>query len=280
MGCTTLHHFSIVKTPEILQSAYLMKVTLLLGACLLGAMGILSATTLDNATISYIQNDVSVADVKMVAMQGGSTTKTPATLNQAVNKNNAIVTGDKSRAELKFNDNTVVRLGQFTVFTFTEGTRDINLKQGSALLNVPKGLGRTNIKAAAVTAAITGTTVLFQAFDSYAAIYVYEGSVVGPNGETIGPGQVLIFENGQYRKESFDIKQSLTTGALFTKFLDSPNNDPFTLDAITRMIAAGLGKDLPENTDDNPQIDAILNKLIEIDQATEPEDPFNPYYAN
>jgi hypothetical protein len=222
-----------------------------------------ASVNFEKATITYIQKDVAVADVKLLSLDGNVVQKTNAYLNQPITKENAVVTGDKSRAELKFNDGSVVRLGQFTVFTFKEGTRDIDLKQGSALMNVPKGMGRTNIKAAAVTAAITGTTVLFQVFDGFGAIYVYEGTVEGPNGQVLGPGEVLIFENGKYRKEEFDISQGVKSAGLFTKFTASPNAGLFTLDQILRLIASQKDADVPDNSDKEKFIDAILNREIE-----------------
>jgi hypothetical protein len=225
-----------------------------------------AAQTLDRATITYLQNDVAVADVKMLNTSGGQVNKTAATLNQPVTRDNAIITGDKSRVEMKFNDGSVVRLGQFTVFSFKEGTRDINLKQGSALMNVPPGMGRTNIKAAAVTAAITGTTVLFQAFEGYGAMYVYEGTVTVPPNFVLGPGDALIFENGRFRVEKFDIRQGVSSAALFTKFTESPNAGPFKLAEILEKAAEDLGIDLPDNMDDTRNIDAILNKIIELEQ--------------
>jgi hypothetical protein len=232
-----------------------------------------AAQTLDRATITYLQNDVAVADVKMLNTSGGQVNKTAATLNQPVTRDNAIITGDKSRVEMKFNDGSVVRLGQFTVFSFKEGTRDINLKQGSALMNVPPGMGRTNIKAAAVTAAITGTTVLFQAFENYVGIYVYEGTVTIPPNFVMGPGEALIFENGKFRVEKFDIRQGVNTAALFTKFTESPNAGPFKLSEILEKIAQDLGVELPDNMDDTKNIDAILNKIIELDQEMNQEKP-------
>jgi hypothetical protein len=225
-----------------------------------------AAQTLDRATITYLQNDVAVADVKLLNTSGGQVKKTAATLNQPVTRDNAIITGDKSRVEMKFNDGSVVRLGQFTVFSFKEGTRDIDLKQGSALMNVPPGMGRTNIKAAAVTAAITGTTVLFQAYEGYAAVYVYEGTVTIPPDTVLEAGDVFIFENGRYRVEKFDIRQGVKTAALFYKFTESPNAGPFKLSEILEKIGQDQGIELPDDMDDDKKVDAILNKIIELEQ--------------
>jgi hypothetical protein len=141
-------------------------------------------------------------------------------------------------------------------------------------MNVPKGMGRTNIKAAAVTAAITGTTVLFQVFDGFGAIYVYEGTVEGPNGQVLGPGEVLIFENGKYRKEEFDISQGVKSAGLFTKFTASPNAGLFTLDQILRLIASQKGGDVPKDFNYEKFINAILNREIEIEENQ--NDDYNP----
>jgi hypothetical protein len=254
-----------------------MKPTALLAFCLAAlSLAAEARVNFEKATISYIQNDVAVADIKLLSLDGNAVKKTNASLNQPITKENAVVTGDKSRAELKFNDGSVVRLGQFTVFTFKEGTRDIDLKQGSALMSVPKGMGRTNIKAAAVTAAITGTTVLFQAFEGFAAIYVYEGTVEGPNGEVLGPGDVLIFENGKYRVEKFDVSQGVKSAGLFTKFTASPNAGLFSLEQLLRLIADQNGGDVPDDFDYEKFIDAILNREIEIEDNKE-DDSFDPY---
>jgi ferric-dicitrate binding protein FerR (iron transport regulator) len=71
-------------------------------------------------------------------------------------------TGDESRSELTFPDQTLARLGANTIFSFNEGTRSMELGSGAMLLRVPKGAGGAQIRTAAVTAAITGTTVLME----------------------------------------------------------------------------------------------------------------------
>ncbi len=48
------------------------------------------------------------------------------------------------------------------MFSFREGGRNVELKQGSILLQVPKNAGGATIRTATVTCAITGTTVMFE----------------------------------------------------------------------------------------------------------------------
>ena len=56
----------------------------------------------------------------------------------------------------------MTRLGQNSVFSFRSGGRDMELSQGTILLQVPKSNGGATIRTATVTAAITGTTVMFE----------------------------------------------------------------------------------------------------------------------
>ena len=185
-----------------------------------------AAPVFESAKITFIQHDVAVADLKVgSSTPDGSPQKTEATLNQSLTVNNAVITGQKSRAELQFNDGTVTRLGQLTSFSFKQGTRDIAINQGSALFVVPKGLGGTKIQAGPVTAAITGTTLLVQVFSDRVLVYVYEGSV-NVGGQIIRAGQVYAVPaaGGKPTLVAFNIDKAIGTGALFTKFIDAPSS--------------------------------------------------------
>src|ERR1700761_6400428 len=74
----------------------------------------------------------------------------------------SVKTGLQSRAELTFPDKSLTRLGGNTIFSFQEGTRELELKQGTILFQVPKGAGGAKIRTAAITAAITGTTGCYE----------------------------------------------------------------------------------------------------------------------
>jgi FecR protein len=87
----------------------------------------------------------------------------PAAVNDKVSEKTAVRTGVESRSELTFPDRTLTRLGPQTIFSFREGNRTFNVGgDGSILLNVPKNSGGAKINSAAVTAAITGTTVVLE----------------------------------------------------------------------------------------------------------------------
>src|SRR2546423_1136604 len=123
----------------------------------------------------------------------------PAVVNDPVRNGTAMRTGIESRTELMFTDATLARLGANTIFSFSEGTRNLELTDGAMLLRVPKNAGGAKINTAAVTAAITGTTVMLEFHkNSYVKFIVLEGTgrIFLPNrvGESvlIHAGQMLI----------------------------------------------------------------------------------------
>jgi hypothetical protein len=198
---------------------------LLLSLALTPLVGSLrAAPTFDSATVTYVQHDVAVAELETLSVDAaGKVARRPATLNEALAESQALLTGRKSRAELKLNDGTIARVGQLSSFTYGKGTRILQLKQGSALFVVPKGMGGTTVQAGAVTAAITGTSLLVQVFGDRVLIYVYEGSV-DVAGKTVKAGQVIsIPKEGSPTLANFDTSRGVETAALFSKFIDAPS---------------------------------------------------------
>jgi hypothetical protein len=123
----------------------------------------------------------------------------PAALRDVIKDDLGLQTGVRSRSELLFQDNTLTRLGAETFFSFKTGTRDLTLEKGSMLLQVPKGLGGAKIHTAAVTAAITGTTIMMEYSPGhYLKVLVLEGSLrLSRNGSfgnsvVLRPGKMVI----------------------------------------------------------------------------------------
>ena len=110
------------------------------------------ATDLDQARVTQV-----VQDVKVLPSSGAARA---AAVNETVHKGSAVQTGVKSRSELTFQDQSITRLGEKTIFNVGGGARTIELGSGQFLLYVPKNSGGAKVKMGSVTAAITGTTVL------------------------------------------------------------------------------------------------------------------------
>lgn len=128
------------------------------------------AGPLREAKIHQIVNDVKIVEPRTGAR--------PATLQDTIKDDIGVTTGPQSRAELLFQDNTLTRLGAETFFSFEPGTRNVNLERGSMLLQVPKNRGGAHIRAASVSASITGTTITVEHLPGKRVkITVLEGSL-------------------------------------------------------------------------------------------------------
>lgn len=110
------------------------------------------AADFDQAQVTQVVKDVKV-------LPSGASAR-PAAVNETVHKGSAVQTGTQSRSELTFQDKSITRLGEKTIFSVGKGGRTIDLGSGQFLLYVPKNSGGAKVKMGSVTAAITGTTVL------------------------------------------------------------------------------------------------------------------------
>jgi hypothetical protein len=149
------------------------------------------AGPLTKAEVTKVINQVSLIDPYNGAR--------PAAVRDVIKDDLGLETGKKSRSELLFQDNTLTRIGGETFFSFKTGTRDLTLEKGSMLLQVPKGLGGAQIHTAAVTAAITGTTIMMEYIPKqYIKVLVLEGSLrLSRNGRfgdslVLTPGKMVI----------------------------------------------------------------------------------------
>src|SRR5437762_4149990 len=138
------------------------------------------AVSMPAAQLKEAQVTQVVKDVKLLPTGAAAR---PAAVSDEVRDGTAVRTGVDSRSELKFTDQTLARLGANTLFSFSEGTRNLNLQDGAMLLRVPKGAGGAKINSSAVTAAITGTTVMLETHastkknkNSYYKFIVLEGT--------------------------------------------------------------------------------------------------------
>src|SRR5690242_12864155 len=124
-----------------------------LGLVLLAASPVFG-NALEEARVTRIINDVRLVEPAKADRM--------AHLNDVIRGETGLRTGVKSRSELLFQDDTMLRVGPDSSFSFRTGTRDLDLKYGSFLLQVPKDHGGAKIHTAAVTASITGTTIMME----------------------------------------------------------------------------------------------------------------------
>jgi hypothetical protein len=195
----------------------------------------LHAAQLKQARVSQV-----IKDVKLLPAQAAPR---PASVSDEVREGTAVRTGVESRAELTFTDQTLARLGANTIFSFNEGTRNLELGGGAMLLRVPKNAGGAQINTAAVTAAITGTTIMLEYHpDAYIKFIVLEGTGrifrKDHMGESVllHAGQMLIVNpkaKGLPDPVDVDLDRLMKTSLLINGFAPLPSGD-----LIAREISA------------------------------------------
>ncbi|GEM_PF-671962 len=202
-----------------------------------------NAAPLDSAELTRLFN--------RVELLSGEAPPQPAEVGDVVTGRMALQTGDKSRAELAFSDETIARLGANSFFSFDQGSRDLDLKEGVLLLQVPKDAGGANVNTAAVSAAITGTTVLIESRSSkpdgsggIVKFLVLEGTMrlklKGRIGESVlvSQGQMLALDPAAAKLPEpvvFDIKRLVETSGLLGREFKPLTNQPFIKEAALRQ---------------------------------------------
>ena len=76
-----------------------------------------------------------------------------------MNIGDSLRTSSSSRAELRFNDGSLARVGEQATFRFTPNTRNFQLSNGTVLLLIPPGRGRTTIQTPNAVTGIQGSAL-------------------------------------------------------------------------------------------------------------------------
>src|SRR5450432_1758551 len=201
------------------------------------------AEELKEARISQVIKDVKLLPATAAAR--------PAAVSDEVREGTAVRTGVESRAELTFTDQTLARLGANTIFGFNEGTRKLELGGGALILRVPKNAGGAQIHTAAVTAAITGTTIMMEYHpNAYIKFIVLEGTGRIFRADHVGEsvllhaGQMLIV-NPKAKSlpdtVDVDVDRLMKTSLLITDFGPIPSNDLIAREIQTQVAQKNEG---------------------------------------
>jgi FecR protein len=147
----------------------------------------LSALAPSDARVARVINDVQLLRPVRAPQR--------ASVNEIVDQDTVVRTGKDSRSELAFSDETVARLAANTAFDFKNGTRNLNLVEGTALVQAPKSASGATIHAASFAAAITGTTTMIEYHPGVCKLLVLEGT-----GRLYRPGHIgdsVLVRSGQ-----------------------------------------------------------------------------------
>jgi len=240
---------------------------------LLAVVGALAGFGPANSPAAVLESAEVTAAINSVSLLEPSGTPRTAAVGDILRGSSSLETGAKSRAELTFNDRTIARVGANSVFSFSRGTRDIELNRGVILMQVPKAAGGATIQTAAVTAAITGTTIAVEysprigKFLGAIKIFVLEGTLraflkaVAGESLLLGPGQMIALLPDAKRlpdPQVFDIQRLMATaGLLSDQFGELPSNDIILENIVLQNAEKAKGRLLISNYTLNARVPAV-----------------------
>lgn len=121
----------------------------------LGTKNAIAQSALESAEIYKVRNQVDLSRQNQPAWN-------PAKLGDTIVPQDAIRTGANSRADLIFNEGTLIRTGAGTIFRFPPGTRDFELTSGAAMVIIRPGQGASNLSTPEANIKTKGTALFLQ----------------------------------------------------------------------------------------------------------------------
>ena len=177
--------------------------------------------------VTQIIHEVNILEAAVAARR--------AVLNENVGEGTAVRTGGDSRAELTFLHLTITRLGANSLYSFRRAGRQGDLKSGSTLLRVPKNSVGGVILSPGISAAVTGTTIIFEHTRSgESRLTVLEGTARlaltsrADQRRDLRAGQTLQVPAGATRlpePTEIDLDQLVRTSPLIVGFRPLPSQD-------------------------------------------------------
>jgi hypothetical protein len=248
----------------------------------IGTVPIATAEQPKQARVSQV-----IQDVRLLEPHGAPR---PAAVNDKITEEMGVHTGVQSRAELIFADLTLTRLGANTIFSFKQGSRELDLTSGAVLLQVPPNQAAVKVNTSAVTAAVTGGTALLSTGPPTKFMVLEGTGTFYPVGH---PERALIVRSGEMmmmtanrqltKPEKFDVKLVVKTSGLIKGF-PPLQNLPLIMTVVDQQIAeqqlAGamsqpLAKNLVDvigTTDQNTN----ANPVVLVSNSTSTPPPLTP----
>lgn len=194
----------------------------------------LTGHSLIASVLSFVKNEVySLQD----------TNKATAILNDKIESNTQVGTGEQSMCELSLDDKSVTRIGANAIFSFTEKERLVKCDKGTFLVSKDPETETITVTTGSVTAAISGSTVVFDVKDDATHIAVAETTkgviVTDKNGKSItlqsGEG-ISATSDGMTSStpKSVDVKDLISSSPLFNE----KGLAPLANDALIKGVAS------------------------------------------
>ncbi len=244
----------------------------------------------------------------LVQLMPQSKPKRRARLLDPLVPGDGLSTGRSSLADVRFNDGSLARVGEQAVFQFSPKTRNFTLNNGTVLLLIPPGRGRTNIRTPSAAAAIRGSA-LFVRYDQ-----ATDTTVVGAltnsgievtdkdaaNSQVLQAGQMMVVVKGKFEKlYNFDLRNFYETSQIvrgldLTRQSTSVDKNP-ALDSVRAETSEALAKQprvegqgaiqnpsflkispLPEEPKTDTETVRVENQVEALSQTSQVQSKINP----
>jgi hypothetical protein len=229
------------------------------------------------SVLSFVKNDVySLKD----------TNKATAILNDKIESDSQVGTGEQSMCELSLDDKSVTRIGANAIFSFTEKERLVKCDKGTFLVSKDPETETITVTTGSVTAAISGSTVVLDVKDDATHIAVAETTkgviVTDKNGKsmTLQSGEgISATPNGMTSStpQSVDVKDLTSSSPLFNE----KGLAPLANDALIKGVASAQETAKAQGMSFKSEInDIVANRtdttnVPDIDTASGTENPIS-----
>lgn len=179
----------------------------------------------------------------------------------------ALRTAATAQADLRFNDGSLARVGERATFQFQPNTRNFRLSNGTLLLLVPPGRGRTNIQTPSAVTGIQGSAVVVRYIpeSDLTLVMALTNNPAGPMTITASGcaeagadcatteyslygGQMALIQNNQVQVVEFDLPMFYQTSPLVEGLeLDNPDAES-PLGAVLEQVRAETLEALEEQS--------------------------------
>ena len=198
------------------------------------AILVLSTHSASASFVSFLKNNVYTVQ---------NTNKVSEVLNDKIESDTQVGTGEQSMCELSLDDKSITRIGANALFSFVKQERLVKCDKGTFLVSKDPETETITVTTGSVTAAVNGSTVMFDVKDDATHIAVAETTtgviVTDKNGKsmTLQSGEgISATPNGMTSSSprSVDIKDLTSSSPLFTE----KGLAPLANDALIKGVAS------------------------------------------
>ncbi|MEL6262484.1 MAG: FecR domain-containing protein [Cyanobacteria bacterium J06626_6] len=187
-----------------------------------------------------------------------------ARISDILSVGDSLRTARESRAELRFNDGSLARIGERATFRFTPNTRNFQLSNGTVLLLIPPGRGRSTIQTPNAVTGIQGSALFVRYIPETDTTIVGAltdnplGPMVlfnrdGTEQQALRANEIGVIEGNQitelYQFDGTLFWQSSGLAEGFNYLTDSSSTGSDALDGVRQEIRDAISNQAPLNSD-------------------------------